>query len=84
MTLSVLFFYSRFFRALFQFRECAAGEAAKSGRSGVELFSVVGATSLECGEPVSEAGKLIRLQLGDGFGYFFDFHAKQHSTARRG
>ena len=33
--------FSRFFRALFQFSKRAAGEAAKFGRSGVELLGVV-------------------------------------------
>ena len=62
-------------RALFQFSECAAGEAAKFGRSGVELVGVVGAACLECGEPAPEAGELIRRQLGNRFGDRFDFHA---------
>jgi hypothetical protein len=68
-------------RALFQFSECAAGEAAKFGRSGVELVGVVGAACLECGEPAPEAGELIRRQLGNGFGDFFDFHVAQYSAA---
>jgi hypothetical protein len=28
-----------------------------------------------------EAGELIRLQLGNSFGDFFDFHVAQYSTA---
>jgi hypothetical protein len=40
---------------LFQFSICAAGEAAKFGRSGVEPFGVVGAARLEGGEPAAEA-----------------------------
>jgi len=35
---------------------------------------------LECGEPAAEASELIRRQLGDGFGDFFDLHATQYST----
>jgi hypothetical protein len=46
---------SRFLRTLFQFSICAAGEAAKFGRSGVEPFGVVGAARLEGGEPTAEA-----------------------------
>ena len=38
---------------------------------GIELLGVVGAARLECGEPVAEAGELIRRQLGDSFGDFF-------------
>lgn len=72
---------SRLLRPLFQFGKRAAGEAAKFGRSRVELFRVVGAARLECGEPPAEAGKLIRRQLGNGFGDFFDFHGALYSTA---
>jgi hypothetical protein len=74
-------FCSRFLRTLFQFSKRAAGEAAKFGRSGVELLGVVGAARLECDEPVAEAGELIRRQLGNSFGDFFDFHVAQYSTA---
>jgi hypothetical protein len=35
---------------------------------------------LECDEPTAEAGELIRRQLGDNFGDFFDFHMAQYST----
>jgi hypothetical protein len=42
---------------------------------------VVGAARLECGEPAAEARELIRRQLGDSFGDFFDFHVAQYSTA---
>ena len=77
------FFYSRFLRALFQFGKSAACEAAKLGSSGVELLGVVGAGSLECGEPAAEAAELIRRQLGNRFGDFFDFHAAQYSTVTR-
>ena len=35
----------------------------------------------ECGEPAAETGELIRRQLGDKFGDFFDFHVAQYSTA---
>jgi hypothetical protein len=65
---------SRFLRALFQFSKRAAGEATKFGRSGVKLLGVVGAARLECGEPAAESGELIRWQLGNSFGDFFDFH----------
>jgi hypothetical protein len=42
---------------LFQFSKRAAGEAAKFGRSGVELLGVVCAALLESGEPAAEAGE---------------------------
>ncbi len=71
---------SRFIRGLFQFSKCAASEAAKFGRGGVELLGVVGAPRLECVEPAAETCELIRRQLGDGFGDLFDFHAAQYST----
>ena len=74
-------FCSRLLRALFQFSKRAAGEAAKFGRSGVELLGVVGAARLERDEPAAEAGELIRRQLGNSFGDFFDFHVAQYSTA---
>jgi len=44
---------------------------------------VVGAACLECDEPAAEAGELIRRQLGDNFGDFFEFHVAQYSTAGR-
>jgi hypothetical protein len=72
---------SRFFRALFQFSKRAAGETAEFSRSGVELLLVIGAARLEGGEPAAEAGELIRRQLGNSFGDFFDFHVPQYSTA---
>jgi hypothetical protein len=65
---------SRFLCAFFQFSKRVAGEATKFCRSGVELLGVVGAARLECGEPVAESGELIRRQLGNDFGDFFDFH----------
>ena len=68
---------SRFLRALFQFSKRAAGKATKFGRSGVKLLAVVGAARLECGEPAAESGELIRRQLGNSFGDFFDFHGAQ-------
>ena len=43
---------------------------------------MVGAAGLECREPAAEAGELIRRELDDGFGDFFDFHVTQYSTAR--
>src|SRR6476469_2317972 len=66
--------YSRFLRAPFQFSKRAAGEATEFSRSRVELLSVIGAASLECGKPAAEAGELIRRELGNSFGDFFDFH----------
>jgi hypothetical protein len=36
---------------------------------------------LECGEPAAETGELVRRQLGNGFGDFFDFHVAQYGTA---
>ena len=72
---------SRFLRALFQFSKRAAGEAAKFGRSGVKLLGVVGAARLECCEPAAESGELIRRQLGNSFGDFFDFHVAEYTTA---
>src|SRR5262249_44158384 len=74
---------SRFLRALFQFSKRAAGEATKFGRSGVKLLGVVGAARLECGEPAAESGELIRRQLGNSFGDFFDFHGAHLSTTWR-
>jgi hypothetical protein len=65
----------------FQFSKRAAGEATEFSRSRVELLSVIGATRLECGKPAAEAGELIRRQLGNSFGDFFDFHVAQYSTA---
>ena len=35
----------------------------------------------ECDKPAAEAGELIRRQLGNSFGDFFDFHVVQYSTA---
>jgi hypothetical protein len=43
---------------------------------------VVGAASLERRKPAAEAVELIRRQLSDRIGDFFDFHAGQYSTAR--
>src|SRR3974377_2410384 len=72
---------SRFLRALFQFSKRAAGKATKFGRSGVKLLGVVGAARLECGEPAAESGELIRRQLGNSFGNFFDFHGAQLTSS---
>src|SRR5262245_14818245 len=72
---------SRFLRALFQFSKCAAGEAAEFSCTRVELLSVIGTARLECGEPAAETGELVRRQLGNSFGDFFDFHGTQYSTA---
>jgi hypothetical protein len=74
-------FCSRFLRASFQFSKRAAGEAAEFSRSRVEFLSVISVARLECGEPAAEAGELIRRQLGNSFGDFFDFHVAQYSTA---
>jgi hypothetical protein len=60
-----------------------AGEAAKFGRSGVELLGVVCAALLESGKPAAEAGELIRRQLGNSLGDFFDFHVTEYSTLSR-
>ena len=73
--------FSRFLRALFQFSNRAAGEATKFGRSGVKLLGVVGAARLECGEPSAESGELIRRELGNSFGDFFDFHGAQLTSS---
>jgi len=72
--------YSRLLRAPFQFSKRAAGEATKSGRSGVKLLGVVGAACLECGEPAAESGELIRRQFGNSFGNFFDFHGAKSTS----
>ena len=72
---------SRFLRALFQFSERAAGKATKFGRSGVELLCMVGAARLECGEPAAKSDELIRRQLGNNFGDFFDFHGAQLTSS---
>jgi hypothetical protein len=45
---------------------------------------VVCAARLESGEPAAEAGELIRRQLGNSFGDFFDFHTAQYSTGGSG
>jgi hypothetical protein len=58
-----------------------AGEATKSVRSGVKLLGVVGAARLECGEPAAESGELIRRQLGNSFGDFFNFHGAQLTSS---
>src|SRR5262249_9201705 len=68
----------------FQFGDRAAREAAEFGRSRVQFLSVIGAARLECGEPAAEAGELIRRELGNSFGDFFDLHGAQYSTARLG
>ena len=47
----------------------------------LSLLGVVGAAGLECREPAAEAGELIRRELDDVFGDFFDFHVTQYSTA---
>jgi hypothetical protein len=62
---------SRFLRALFQFSKRAAGEATKFGRSGVKLLGVV---VRPASNAAAESGELIRRQLGNSFGDFFDFH----------
>jgi len=42
---------------------------------------VVGAARLECGEPAAESGELIRRQLGNSFGNFFNFHGAQLTSS---
>ena len=42
---------------------------------------MIGMARLECGEPAAEAGELIRRQLGNSFGDFFNLHVAQYSTA---
>src|SRR6266436_9732084 len=73
---------SRFLRAPFQISKRAAGEATEFSRSGVELLGVISAARLERGEPPAETGELIRRQLGNSFGDFFDLHAAQYSIER--
>jgi hypothetical protein len=75
----LLWLLSRFLRALFQFSKRATSEATKFDHGGVELLGVIGAARLECGEPAPESGELIRRQLGNDFGDFFDFHGAQYS-----
>src|SRR5262249_35502562 len=64
----------RFLRPPFEFSKRAAGESAEFRRGGVELLGMIGLARLECREPAAEASELIRRQLGDGFGDFFDLH----------
>src|ERR1700733_13642512 len=75
---------SGFLRALFQFSERTAGKTAKLDCGGVELFGVVGAAGLECGEPATKARELIWRQLDDSFGDFFDFHVRNIHVSDRG
>jgi len=70
-----------FLRAPFQFSKRAAREAAEFSRGGVEFLRVIGATRLECGKPAAEAGELIRRQVGNSFGDFFDFHLRSVAQA---
>jgi len=74
--------YSWFFSTPYQFSKRAAGEATEFSRSGVELLGMIGAARLECGEPVAETSELIRRQLGNGFGDFFDFHRRSIASLR--
>jgi len=73
---------SRFLCAPSQLSKRAAGQATKFSRSGVELLHVIGAARLECDEPPAEAGELIRRQLGNSFGDFFDLHVAQYIMLR--
>ena len=57
-----------------------AGEPAEFSRRGVEFLGVIGAARLECAEPAAKAGELIRRQLDNSFGDFFNFHVAQYST----
>ena len=75
---------SRFLRAPFQISKRAAGEATEFSRSGVALLGVISAARLESGEPPAETGKLIRRQLCNSFGDFFDLHVAQYSIERLG
>jgi hypothetical protein len=68
--------------APFKFSKRTAGETTEFGRSGVELLGVIGAARLECSEPAAEPRQLIRRELGNGFGDFFDFHVPQYSSRR--
>ena len=72
--------YLWFLRASFQFSKRAAGESTELGRSGVDLLGMIEVARLECGEPAAESSELIRRQLGDSFGDFFDFHVPQYTT----
>src|SRR5262249_20081830 len=72
---------SRFPCTPFQFSKGAAREAPQFSRSAVQLLGVIGAARLECGEPAAKASELIRRQLGNSFGDFFDVHVAQYSTA---
>jgi hypothetical protein len=72
---------SRFLGAPFQFSKRAAGEAAEFSRSGIELLGMTGAARVESHEPAAEASEFIRLQVGNRFGDFFDFHVADYSTA---
>jgi hypothetical protein len=70
---------SRFLSAPFQISKRAAGEPTKFSRSGVEFPKVIGAARLECGEPPTQTGELIRRQLGNGFGDLFNLHHRSIS-----
>jgi hypothetical protein len=51
----------------------------------VAVESSSSAWSVQCGEPAAESSELIRRQLGNSFGDFFDFHgAPALSTAWTG
>jgi hypothetical protein len=71
-------------RAPFQISKRTAGEATEFSRSGVELFGVIRPARLEFGEPPAETGELIRRQLGNSFGDFFDVHVAKYSIERLG
>lgn len=73
---------SRFLRAPLEISKRATGEATEFSRSGVEFLGVISAARLECGEPPAETGELIRWQLGNSFGDFFDLHVAQYSIER--
>jgi hypothetical protein len=72
--------HSRFLRPPFQFSKRTAGESAEFSRCGVEPLGMIGLARVECGEPAAEPSELIRRQLGDSFGNFFDLHVTQYST----
>jgi len=73
---------SRFLCAPLQISKRAAGEATEFSRSGVKLPGVISAARLECREPPAETGELIRRQVGNSFGDFFDLHVAQYIMLR--
>jgi hypothetical protein len=64
----------RFFGAFLKFGKRTASYAPEFRCGGAEFLGVVCAACRERDEPSTKAGKLIRRQLDDSFGDFFDFH----------